>query len=397
MKKVFALLMAALLAVSILGCSDWEEPGKVFYLNCEPEANETWQKLATTYSDIYGVEVTVRTVSTEDCASAVRTALSWEEAPTAFQFRCAEDLERLKGNCLDFTGSAVLGQMITGSFNLTDGGAVKAICYSYDAFGLMVNTELLTSAGYDLADITDYFSLKAVAEDIHSRRDELGFDAFAAFAEDGSTAWQLAEMAQFYQGRDEDGTSLFRQVLDLYTQNSSRKMPRTLSDVGMRQFADGTAVFCQHSAAVYQTLLAEPYNMNSDTLAMVPVYCGAENEANAALCCAPRSYWAVNSQASAADRKATLDFLNWVVTSEYGISILQEQFGGVPFKNNSSKNGFYGTANTLLAQGKYPIIVLDQDDESRQAAIAAAVTEYTANQTDENWQKIRDAFDAERT
>jgi hypothetical protein len=40
---------------------------------------------------------------------------------------------------------------------------------------------------------------------------------------------------------------------------------------------------------------------------------------------------------------------------------------------------------------------LDQDDESRQAAIAAAVTEYTANQTDENWQKIRDAFDAERT
>ena len=137
--------------------------------------------------------------------------------------------------------------------------------------------------------------------------------------------------------------------------------------------------------------------MNSDTLAMVPVYCGAENEANAALCCAPRSYWAVNSQASAADRKATLDFLNWVVTSEYGISILQEQFGGVPFKNNASKNGFYGTANTLLAQGKYPIIVLDQDDESRQAAIAAAVTEYTANQTDENWQKIRDAFDAERT
>ena len=393
MKKVFALLMAVLLAVSIIGCSEWEEPGKVFYLNCEPEANEAWQKLAAAYSEIYGVEVTVRTVATEDCASTIRTALSWEEAPTAFQFHSAQELERLKDHCLDLTGSAVLGRMITGSFNLTDGGEVKAVCYSYDAFGLMVNTELLTAAGYELADITDYFSLKTVAEDIHSRRDELGFDAFAAFARDGSTAWQLAEMAQFYQDRDEDGMSLFRQVLDLYARNSSQKMPRSLPDVGLTQFADGTAVFCQHSAAVYQTLLAQPYNMNSDTLAMIPVYCGGAEETNAALCSAPRNYWAVNSQASAADRKATLDFLNWVVTSEYGISVLQEQYGGVPFKANAFKNRFYETANTLLEEGKYPIIVLEQGDDSRQAAIAAAVSEYTANQSDENWQKIRDAFE----
>lgn len=397
MKKVFTLLLAALLALCTLGCSTWQEPGKVLYLNCQPEANEAWQKLAATYSDIFGVEVTVRTITTEDCAATVRAALSWEDAPTAFHIHNSADLAQLKEDCLDLTGSAVLGQMITGSFNLTDGGSVKAICYSYDAFGLMVNTELLTAAGYELADITDYATLKAAAEDIHSRREELGFDAFAAFAEDGSTAWQLAELAQFYQGKDEDGMSLFRRILDLYAQNSSGQTARSASDAGVAQFAQGQAVFCQHSAAIYDTLLAEPYNMNSNQLAMIPIYCGAENEANAALCCAPRSYWAVNSQASAADRQATLDFLNWVVTSEYGISVLQEQFGGVPFKAATAAAGFYGASNQLLTDGNYPIAIVDENDESRQMAVAAAVAEYAANQTDKNWQKIRDAFETDRT
>ena len=398
MKKVFALLMAAVLAAGVLGCSSWQEPGKVRYLNCEPEAAEAWQKLAAAYSDIYGVEVTVQTVTSEDCTATVRTALSREDAPTAFHFHEAGDLDRLKGNCLDLTGSAVLGQMITGNFNLTDGGAVRALCYSYDSFGLMVNTQLLADAGYTLDDISGFYGLKTVAEDIHSRREELGFDAFAVMAEDGSTAWQLASLAQFYEAREEDGLSHLRQVLDLYAANSSAQAARSAADAGLTQFAQGQAVFCQYSAAVYDVLVAEPYNMNGENLTMLPLYCGVEGEQSAALCCGPRSYWAVNSQASAADREATLAFLNWVVTSEYGIGILQEQFGGVPFKAVSgARNVFYGASNSLLANGNYPITATAEEDRERQGAIAAAVAQYAADRSDENWQKVREACSQART
>lgn len=398
MKKVFALLMAAALALSAFGCTTWQEPGKVLYLNCQPEAAEAWQKLAAAYSDIYGVEVTVRTVANQDCAAAVTTALAWEDAPTAFHFHQADDLEQFKDSCLDLTGSAVLGQMITGSFNLTDGGAVKALCYSYDAFGLLVNQELLTAAGYEIEAISDFYSLKAVAEDIHSRREELGFDAFATMAQDGSAAWILAELARFYDDRQEDGLNRLRLVLDLYSENSSPNLARSGADEGLDQFARGQAVFCPHSAAVLDTLLAEPYSMNALNLSILPLYCGIDGEEDAALCYTPQSYWAVNAQASEADRAATLDFLNWVVSSEYGISVLQEQYGGVPFKAASGEeNPLYGSSNGLLAKGNYPITVPEEENPDRQAAIAAAVAEYTAAPSNEAWQKIREAYVADRT
>lgn len=401
MKKLIALLAAALLAVSafgiLTGCSTWQEPGKVYYLNCVPEANEAWQKLASAYSDIYGVEVTVRTVTTDDCTATLKSALSGENAPTLFQFHDAGEVEALKGSCLDLTGTAVLGQMITGNFNLTDGGAVKAIGYSYDAFGIMVNTALLAAAGYEVADISDFAALKAVAEDIHSRTEELGFDAFAT-GTDEPAIWQLAEAARFYQSREQDdGVYLtqYRQVLDLYIHNSSQPEEEfsNATDSDLAQFAAGKAVFCQNSASVYGTLVGETYKMDPGNLAMIPIYCGAEGEQNAALCCTTRSYWAVNSGASEADRKATLDFLNWVVTSEYGISVLEDQFGGVPFKAaTGNKNVFYGDSNALLTKGNYAVIGYDSSDDSKLEAVAAALAVYAADQSDNNWEEVKNAF-----
>lgn len=397
MKKLIALLTTLVLVVCVSGCGKWSaEPAKVFYLNCIPEANEAWQKLASTYSDIYGVEVTVRTVPTDDCATTIKNALGWEKAPTAFMFHSAEDLQQMKGSCLDLTGSPLLGQMITGSLNLTDGGAVKAVCYSYDAVGLMVNTRLLSDAGYELSAISDFESLKAVAEDIHLRQAELGFDAFTTFDINSSAILQLAELAQVPQDSEEDDMSAMRQMVDLYLNNCIQTMPISDPVTELDQFAQGQAVFCQYSAAIYDALVAEPYDMSGSDLEIIPIYCGVKPEEKAPLLCAPRGYWAVNAQASAADRQATLDFLNWVASSEEGISMLQEQFGGVPFKAvSSSDNGFYGNINTMLADANYSIVLMGGVEECHQEAILAAVREYAVDPTDENWSNVYNALRAD--
>jgi len=109
--------------------------------------------------------------------------------PTLFQCGNAQGLLDWGDYCLDFTGSQVLGEMTTSDFNLTDeNGAVKAIGYCYEAFGIIVNKALLAEAGYELADIKDFESLKTIAEDIHARKDALGFDAFSSAGLDGSSS-----------------------------------------------------------------------------------------------------------------------------------------------------------------------------------------------------------------
>ena len=75
--------------------------------------------------------------------------------------------------------------------------------YCYEAFGIITNKALLEEAGYSVDDITNFETLKAVAEDIHARSAELGFDAFTSSGMDGSSSWRfsghLANMPLYYK------------------------------------------------------------------------------------------------------------------------------------------------------------------------------------------------------
>jgi raffinose/stachyose/melibiose transport system substrate-binding protein len=416
MKRLIALLLTLVMATGVTGmlsgCQTWPEPGRVYYINCVPEANEAWQKLAAAYSDIHGIEVTVRTINSDDYMSVLASELKSENAPTGFQFQSAQEIGVLREYCLDLTGSAVLGQMTTGDFNLADtNGAVRAIGYSYEAFGLIVNKELLEQADYKLEDIQDFASLKAVAEDIHSRADQLGFDAFAVPDLTGISAWRftrdLASVPVYYEQREQgtldqkttiSGTYLenYRQIWDLLVDNSmscATAQSATPVDTSLEELGTGKVVFCLHRASVYSDLVGEVYAMDPKQITMLPIFCGVEGEENAALCCSDKGYWAVNAKASEADRKATLDFLNWIVTSETGIRIMEEQFGGVPFKAaGKTGNGFYSASNALLAKGNYAITGWMARDDQWETELTTALTEYSASRTDENWDKVAAAF-----
>ena len=72
-----------------------------------------------------------------------------------------------------------MDQMTTDAFNLKgEDGQTLSIGYCYEAFGIIVNKALLEKAGHSIDEITNFESLKAVADDIHARASELGFDAF---------------------------------------------------------------------------------------------------------------------------------------------------------------------------------------------------------------------------
>ena len=289
-----------------------------------------------------------------------------------------------------------------------------SIGYCYEAFGIIVNKALLKQAGYELSDITNFESLKKVADDIHARANELGFDAFSSAGLEGSSSWRfsghLANMPLFYEFRDDNVTSQpatikgtyldnFKNVWDLYTTDSATTgaaLTTATGDTSEAEFGQGKAVFFQNGSWEYANLTGEEkgFKMNPEDLAMIPIYCGVEGEEKSGLCCGTENCWAVNKNAKEEDIQATLDFMKWVVTSDEGTTMLAEQFGPCPFKNaKTPENVFFADANAYTTAGNY-IVTWDFNwtpaVNDWRAGVVDALTQYTVNGG--SWDNVKTAF-----
>ena len=66
---------------------------------------------------------------------------------------------------------------------------------------------------------------------------------------------------------------------------------------------------------------------------MMPIYIGVKGEEKQGLATGSENYWCINDKASDADKKATEDFLSWVITSDTGKKALSQDMGfTTPFK-----------------------------------------------------------------
>ncbi len=189
----------------------------------------------------------------------------------------------------------------------------------------------------------------------------------------------------------------FRNIWDLYINNATCAGADLLSKTGdnsKAEFVEGKAVFYQNGTWEYAGLIEA--GMKDEDLAMMPIYCGVEGEEKAGLCSGTENCWAVNSQASADDIQASLDFLKWVVTSEEGTAMLVEQFGAVPFKAApESSNVFIVDGNEQLAAGAYAVTWAfnhTPNVDSWRAGVVTALAAYSADPTDANWEAVKTAF-----
>ena len=373
MKKIIALVLCLVMVFALCACGESntattapaadtateapaEEPaaaGSVYYLNFKPESDKAWQALAETYTKQTGVRVTVVTAASGTYDQTLTSEMDKSEAPTMFQVGNVGAVNSYGEFCYNLEGTDVYNEMTTTDFNLkNEAGETVSIGYCYEAFGIIVNKALLEKAGHSVDEITNFESLKAVADDIHARADELGFDAFTSAGLDGSSSWRfsghLANMPLYYEFRDDGvteqpatikGTYLenYKNIWDLYITDTATTGAALLSATGDQaeaEFGEGKAAFYQNGTWEYSNLTAaDKFGMNPDDLTMIPIYCGVEGEEKAGLCCGTENCWAINKNASPEDIQATLDFMYWVVTSEEGTTMLAEQFGPCPFKN----------------------------------------------------------------
>ena len=433
MKKIIAMLLALVMVFALCACGSQpanntpaeetkapaeETPaassaeGSVYYLNFKPEADEAWQKVAAAYTEQTGVPVKVVTAASGTYQETLTAEMDKSEAPTMFQVGNQGAVDTWGEYCYDLTNTDVWNEMTTHAFDLTnEDGFTYSIGYCYECFGIIVNKALLEKAGHSIDEINNFDSLKAVADDIHARAAELGFDAFSSAGLDGSSSWRfsghLANMPLFYEFRDDDvhskpatitGAYLdnFKAIWDLYITDSATTGADLLAatgDASEAEFGNGEAVFYQNGSWEYSAL-TEKYGMKAEDLQMIPIYCGVKGEEEAGLCSGTENCWAVNAEASEADIQATLDFMKWVVTSEEGTTMLAEQFGPCPFNAaKTPENVFFADANALTTEGKYVVTwafnYTPAVDDWR-AAVVDALGQYTAGTGD--WDAVVEAF-----
>ena len=148
MKKLIALLLAALMVLTLGACvkegpvaaTNPQEEGpqenqvytepdpqdtqpNVYYLNHDPALEGAWKTLAQQYKDETGVEVKIITAAPQYYAETLAEELERNEAPTLFY--CANPLD-MADSCLDITGAQVC-QLVKDAEPLVSGGKTLAI------------------------------------------------------------------------------------------------------------------------------------------------------------------------------------------------------------------------------------------------------------------------------
>ena len=125
---------------------------------------------------------------------------------------------------------------------------------------------------------------------------------------------------------------------------------------------------------------------------MIPIYFGVD-DANQGLCTGCENYWCVNGEAAEEDIQATLDFINWVVTSPEGTKMMSEQIGVIPFKDAvESANLFVKQDAEMSAAGKTPVAwtFTTMPSEEWKNVLGSALTAYAAGTG--SWDEVVAAF-----
>lgn len=233
MKKYFAAAMSAAMVagLAVVPTQAEEAKGSVYYLNFKPEQATQWEDLAKIYTEQTGVEVNVLTAASGTYESTLKSEMAKDEVPTLFQVNGPVGLATWKDYCLDLKDSDVYSHLKSDDFALKDGDSVYGLAYVIETYGIIYNKALL--ADYcaldgavikDASEITSFDTLKAVADDIQARKDELGVEgAFTSAGMDSSSDWRfkthLANLPIYYEYKA-DGISSTDAIKGTYLDNT---------------------------------------------------------------------------------------------------------------------------------------------------------------------------------
>lgn len=387
--RIGMITMLLLLAFTLVGCgSAKKETGSVYYLNFKPEVADVWEEIASTYTEETGVEVRVITAASGTYEQVLQSEIAKRDAPTLFQINGPIGYESWSEFCLDLKDTDLYNHLLDKSLAVETEDGVFGIPYVVEGYGIIYNQSIMNKyfALPDKAvsisstdEITSYDLLKAVVEDMTLHKEQLGIEgvfASTSLASGEDWRWQthLMNMPIYYEFADKDVSDLdeidftyadnFKNIFDLYVNNSttepSQLGSKTVND-SMEEFALGKAAMVQNGNWAWSQISAVSGNVVSeDDVKFLPIYIGVDGEESQGICIGTENYLSVSSWASEEDQKATIDFVEWLFTSDIGKDYVTNKLGFIsPFDTFDDDE----QPTDPLAQQ----VIKAMEDESRQS------------------------------
>lgn len=368
MKRLFALITAASLLFCLGACGKKDDTektgtdgkGSVYFLNFKPEIADVYKEIAQKYKEEKGVDVKVVTAASNTYETTLKSEIAKSAPPTIFQINGPVGYEAWKNYCLDLSNTKLYNYLSDKDLAVKNEDGVFGIPYVVEGYGIIYNNAImekyfaLDDKAVSIAsadEIRSFDTLKQVVEDMSKHKKELGIDGvFAATSMGTGEQWRwtthLASVPMYYEmkGISDDSTIVtalnaktsdfkysdnFRNIFDLYINNSTTEkglLSGKSVENSMAEFALGKAAMVQNGNWAWEQIAEVSGNkVNADDVRYLPIYMGIDGEEKQGLCVGTENYLSINKNASEADRKASIEFLEWLFSSETGKKYVTEK------------------------------------------------------------------------
>ena len=336
--------------------------GTVYYLNFKPEIADQIEELAELYTEETGIAVKTTTAASGTYEQTLRAEITKSAPPTIFFINGPIGYNNWKDYTMDLSDT-ILGDWLTdpGLAQMGDDGSLVGMPITVEGYGLIYNNAIMDayfasdskSTSYTSMDeINNFDVLSEVVEDMTALKDELGIDGvFSSTSLASGEQWRfqthLANLPIYYEYEDKGVESLdeleftygenFKNIFDLYLNNSTTAPgllgSKTTTD-SMTELALGQSAMVQNGNWGWGQIADTEGNVvNEDDIGFLPIYIGVDGEEDQGLAIGTENFLAINSQAAEEDIQASLDFLEWMYTSDVGKDYVINEFGFIPTFN----------------------------------------------------------------
>ncbi len=428
--KIAATTVAAAAALtSLTACSSGsdkaaDDKGSVYYLSFKPEQDQIWQDVAKAYTEETGVEVKVVTAASGTYEQTLKSEVAKSDAPTLFQINGPVGLKNWIDYTADLSETDFYKNLLDPSLAVTKDGKVYGVPYVVEGYGIIYNQKIMDkyfalggAKVKSMDEITNFDTLKAVADDMQAKKGELGIEGvFASTSLKPGEDWRwqthLADLPVYFEYQDakvDDSDELkftyneqFKNIFDLYLTDSTID-PKLASSKAvtdsMAEFALGKAAMVQNGNWAFGQISEVAGNtVGAEDVKMLPIYTGHKGEEKQGLNIGTENYFSINSQASEADQKASIDFVNWLVSSEKGKKFMVEDLGFIPPFNTftDAEQPSDPLAQEIVRymsdseKNSIPWVFTTFPSQTFKEDFGAALSQYAAGQME--WNKVVEIF-----
>ena len=362
-------LIAASLLASVAGCSSngggtGSNTGSVYFLNFKPEIADQYAKIVAEYKSQTGIDVKVSTAASGTYEQTLTSEMAKSAPPTIFQINGPVGYDNWKDYCANLTDSDIYKHLADQSLAISTSSGVWGVPYVVEGYGIIYNDAIMKKY-FALSDkkvsitsadqITSWDLLQQVVTDMQSRKADLGIEGVFSntslkTGEDWRWQTHMADVPLIYEFTADkvdltQGTPAtikftysdnMKNLFDLYLNNSTvapTELGAKTVDEAMAEFALGQSAMVQNGNWAWSQVAKVTGNtVQANDLHMLPLYMGIPGEQNHGIPIGTENYFAINAKADAASQKASLDFLTWLFSSDYGKTAVVKDLGFIaPF------------------------------------------------------------------